>query len=284
MVTAYNHERFIRQCLDSIESQTILPKRLIILDDFSKDRTVSVIEKWMESSNLSVIFNKAESNQGVCARLNYALEALDTEFFIHISGDDWMEPNRIEIQLQGMNTSTIYPSVGISSLREVDIDGELIVEHDYSFRLRYLSDPIENIELLDVLLKENIITAPSVILRTSSIKSIGGYDEKLAFEDYDLWLRLAVNHKFIFIPGIVTNYRVFAKSLSRDPSQKTNQQTSEALMLMKHYGRKITSNELIQKRVTSIIKDLLRLKAYKSAIKLRCRLNALIHNSAWVEK
>lgn len=272
VVTAYNHEKFIRQCLDSICNQRVAPSKVIVIDDASKDRTAKFIHQYIELSTFPVTFIPNENNFGVCKSLNIALKEISTPFYIHISGDDWMEPNRVNIQYQGMVNSPQEIAIGVSSLREVDIDGELIVEHDYFNRLQRISGADKFTNLLPELLEENKITAPSVILRTSAVRDVGAYDENLMFEDYDLWLRLARKYSLIFIPGIVTNYRVIGNSLSRDPSHYNRHIFSEAQMLLKQQGRGSETDQIIRSRVRRIITTLAENGSLMYAVRLSYQL------------
>lgn len=272
VVTAYNHEKYIRQCLDSICDQIVAPAKLIVINDASQDRTAKFIDQYIRSSDFPITFISNENNFGVCKSLNIALKEITTPYYIHISGDDWMEKDRVKIQYQGMANAPGEIALGVSSLREVDIDGELILNHDYSDRLQRVNG-VENFShLLPELLKENIITAPSVILRTSAVLDVGAYDEELMFEDYDLWLRLARKYSLVFIPGIVTNYRVIGNSMSRNPSHYNRHIFAEAQMLLKQLGRAKDTDETIRLRVRKIITTLAKNDSLFSAMKLWYKL------------
>ena len=63
-------------------------------------------------------------------------------------------------------------------------------------------------------IRRTSIGAPSVLLRTSAVREVGGYDEALPMEDYDLWLRLLRRYKFGYLDIPLVNYRILSTSLS----------------------------------------------------------------------
>jgi len=54
----------------------------------------------------------------------------------------------------------------------------------------------------------------TTLLRTDCVRAVGGYDETLAYEDWDLWLRLAERYEFHFHYEIHAKYRRIPTSLS----------------------------------------------------------------------
>jgi glycosyltransferase involved in cell wall biosynthesis len=258
VVTAFKHEGFIRECLDSINNQTTPPKRLIVIDDFSQDRTEEICKDWLKEAqpDFEVLFYFHQNNVGICKSLNEALQEIETTFYCHISADDWIEPTRLETQVKSAISADLETSLFISSIREIDIDGELIVDHDFGQKLSKFSGKEDRSALHKKLLSENIIPAPSVLIRTSSVKLIGGYDENLAFEDYDLWLRLSKFSKILFIDGIVSNYRILDNSMLRNRKRFVTVKMSEAEMLFKHKGENNENDRIISSRITEISKEI----------------------------
>ena len=66
-VMTYNHERYIKDCLESLAEQTYKNKELVILDDASTDKTSEIIKSMMgylESSFKRVEFIQNETNCG----------------------------------------------------------------------------------------------------------------------------------------------------------------------------------------------------------------------------
>src|SRR5262249_25946807 len=71
-------------------------------------------------------------------------------------------------------------------------------------------------ELFARLLSDNFLPAPAVMVRRNAIAAVGGYDESLFFEDFDMWLRLSRRFSFAYLPGQVIRLRMHPHSMSRN--------------------------------------------------------------------
>ena len=70
VVTSYNYARFIEQTLDSIKSQTYDNFEIIVVDDFSSDNSVEIIEKFIQyNQDLRITLIKHDDNQGQLASM-----------------------------------------------------------------------------------------------------------------------------------------------------------------------------------------------------------------------
>lgn len=97
IVPAYNIEKFIARCLDSILNQTYQPIEIVVVNDGSTDRTPEILDDYArEHENIVVIHRK---NGGVfTARLD-ALGKATGEWIGFVDGDDEIEPEMFELLL-----------------------------------------------------------------------------------------------------------------------------------------------------------------------------------------
>ena len=187
IVVSYNHARFLPDLLASIDAQVRAPDRVILCDDCSSDESAALLTRWADKTSLPVDVRVNATNLGLTATLNRALSAVDTPFYAYISGDDLMLATRIDTQLSvlsGSDDAFVYSDAVV-----VDEDGTIVGQ---SFIETFLGVGREPSDTFGSLIRDgNWIPACSVMLRTSSVRAVGGYDDSLFFEDYDLWLRLA---------------------------------------------------------------------------------------------
>lgn len=261
VVTAYNHQAYVEQCLESIADQTVRPCQVVVIDDASRDQTADVVERWLADNQPHWTYLRHPTNAGVCASLNEALSMATGSSFCHVSGDDWEEPDRLERQVGMIERATDDVAILVGDIREVDPGGATIVEHYLGPRLEGVVGAGARQGARSRLLAENTIPAPGVLLRTAALREAGGYDESLVFEDYDAWLKIATDHAIGYMPGIVANYRVLATSMWRDRSRRIVMVTDEARILSKHVGRSATDDAIITRRLVSIASELLQLRA-----------------------
>lgn len=261
IVTSFNHQAYIEQCLDSIAAQTQLPRQVIVIDDCSQDDSPDVIEHWLTTSGQPFTFIRHERNLGVCASLNEALAIADGRYLCHVSGDDWEESDRLERQVSAFDREDADTAILVGDIREVDAGGASIFDHDFGKRLGHMAGPQMQSTLLSHLLAENVIPAPGVMVRTGLIREIGGFDEALAFEDYDMWLRLSTRYSMAYERGIVANYRQTGSSMLRNPTRRVSILRSEADMLAKHLGDGAQNDATIAHRLVRIAGQLLEIGA-----------------------
>jgi glycosyltransferase involved in cell wall biosynthesis len=261
VVTSFNHQAYVEQCLDSIAAQSVAPRQVIIIDDCSSDDSADVIQNWLTLTGLPYAFIRHDRNVGVCASLNEALALAQCAYFCHVSADDWEVDDRFEKQVLAFDHQSPDTALLVGDIREVDAGGGLIFDHDFGKRLGHVSGTSMQTELLSQLLRENVVPAPGVMMRTRLVREAGGYDETLAFEDYDMWLKLSTQYSLAYESGIVANYRVVGSSLTRDIVRRVSILNSEASMLARHLGERTTNDEIIATRLIHIAGQLLDLRA-----------------------
>ncbi|RDU68665.1 hypothetical protein CQA62_06065 [Helicobacter cholecystus] len=94
IVLSYNKETFIEKCLQSCINQTFKNIEIIIVDDYSSDKTISILEKYQTIKYLSIIKNTA--NYGAFASRVIGEQQAKGEYIIHIDGDDFIRTTMCE--------------------------------------------------------------------------------------------------------------------------------------------------------------------------------------------
>ena len=209
----YNHARFVVECLESIRRQTVEQFQLIVTDDCSKDGSQDIIAAWLAAHRPDAIFIRHDRNVGLCATLNEALALATGDHISMIATDDLWEPTKIEVQLAAMRQQADGVAVVYSDAIQVDEAGVRLPK-DFIEQHRPGFDPPSG-NVFSALAHENFIPAMSTLIRRKAVMAVGGYDESLLFEDYDMWLRLAQRNEFVFVPGQPARYRVVSTSMMR---------------------------------------------------------------------
>ena len=214
LVTTYNHSRFVEEALDSLAEQTCRDFEVIITDDASTDGTPDVIQGWLDRTGFEAVFIRNPVNQGICKNRNKAIALSKGCFLCSLSGDDAYLPDRIERQLAFFRQQP-------ESVAAVYSDVYLINEFSQITRIKSISLNSGN-NMFFSILEDNSISAPAVMLRKKAVLTVGGYDEDLIYEDYDMWLRLSYYFDFMYMEGLVAKYRRLPTSLLRSPSTWRN--------------------------------------------------------------
>ena len=100
IIPVYNGAAFLRQCLDSVLSQTFSDYELICVNDGSTDATLEIMKEYENIDNRMSILN--QDNLGVSAARNRGLECAKGSYVIFLDGDDWFETTMFEKMLTRM--------------------------------------------------------------------------------------------------------------------------------------------------------------------------------------
>ena len=87
IIPAYNSEKFIKRCLDSVINQIYKNLEIIVIDDASKDNTKQIIKEYAEKDNRIRPFYSSE-NKGVSFSRNIGLKASTGEYIMFVDSDD----------------------------------------------------------------------------------------------------------------------------------------------------------------------------------------------------
>lgn len=208
----YNHAQWVLQCLESIRAQTYQDFQLIVTDDGSTDASSALIAQWLTERRPDALFIRRRTTLGLCRTLNEAISVSRGDFISIIATDDVWEPDKIERQLKCAAGHSDDVAVVYSDATRIDVSGRRVAGDFIETAYPGCSPPSGRI--FSMLAERNFIPAMATLIRRRAILEVGGYDERLAFEDYDMWLRVADRWSFIFCPGAVARYRIVPTSLA----------------------------------------------------------------------
>lgn len=209
---SYNNSAYIIDTLDSIRDQTYPNIELIIVDDFSKDNSVQLIEAWLKNYKGKYRFIKNEKNLAGGEPYNIALKHATGKYYSVVDSDDVLMPEKIARQVAILEAAdksvgAVYSDAYLIDKKGEPLDGSFIPKHR-----QFSAIPSGNI--YDELLKGNFIPLMSLLIRRNIFKEIGGYDESLIYGDFDLWLRIAAKYQIQFSDYVSGKYRIRPGSLT----------------------------------------------------------------------
>jgi len=210
------------EALNSVINQTYPNIELLIADDCSSDHSVGVIQDWLQH-HPNVYFSANEKNLGNTKTFNQLAKKAKGEFIIDLAADDVLLPNCIEKQVKTFQNSK-YENLGIvyGNLIEIDENGNFIRNY-YTEEDHPESGNIYKM----VIGRTTKICSVSSMVKKSVFEKLGYYDENLAYEDLDLWVRASRIYEFEYIPELLIKKRILASSLSSFFTQKKNPKTKK---------------------------------------------------------
>lgn len=202
VVAAYNAERWIAETLEAILGQTRPPDEVVVVDDGSTDGTAAVLEAF--GSRIRVV---TRENGGCPAAFNTAFLHATGDYIAMCGADDIWEPRKLEWHLE---TLAEHP--------EVDVlfgDAQLFGLADGTYAKPPGHGVLDGARLREALYRENIICAPSVVVRRSLFERLGPFVENFGADDLEYWMRcLRHGAVFHYDPRVLLRYRRHDSNLS----------------------------------------------------------------------
>ncbi|WP_028981984.1 glycosyltransferase family 2 protein [Sporocytophaga myxococcoides] len=261
---SYNHERFIEEALESLFNQNYGNIEVIIVDDASEDKSSEVIER-MVAERADVKYFRNEINLGNCKSFNKAFAESKGSYIIDFALDDILSPGRVQKQVN------LFQHLG-ESFGVVHSDAA-IIDEEGSFLSKW-SDKLLKVDnglVFEAILRKSFICPPTMMIRREVLVYLGGYDESLAYEDFDFWVRSSFKFKYFYSPDILTKKRLVKNSLSTKGEQKGNNRIQESTARVCEKANWLVRNDaekkVLKKRILFEMRHALLVQAY-DAVKI----------------
>ena len=276
-VLCFNTGKYVINTLDSVLNQTYKNFELIIVDDCSNDNSCDLIEKWINERKTKCHFIKHKKNLGINKTLNEVSHIAKGDY-LSLVGDDIWDDDFLETCMsayslpEAKNSSLVYTFNRIIFEKDGKIvDGYNPIEtcntRHYPRISQLFKEIIENIYLLenpfltDILFWFNPVIGISACIRIDHLKSTGGYDEKLSYEDYDMWFKLSEKGSFIYVNKTCASY--IQNNLNFSSNRKFDLNADEIKVLLKNF-KKIEFNDTKTYCINKAIFKLFSLKQFKN--------------------
>jgi glycosyltransferase involved in cell wall biosynthesis len=203
ILAAYNAEKYLREAVSSILSQTYGDFECIVIDDGSTDSTLAILKSFNDPA-LKIV---SRPNKGLTPTLNEGISLAQGQYIARMDADDVSLPTRFEKQVAYLNE---HPEVVCVGSRVTTID-------PYGSPLSNTDHKLTHEEIEADLLKGIgwSIVHPAAMMRKDSVMKVGGYREQFkTSQDLDLWLRLSEVGKLANLPEPLVQYRQHFESVA----------------------------------------------------------------------
>lgn len=198
IIPTYNRFDLLARAVASVHSQEGANERFdleaIVVDDASTDETVAVVGRAQGSH-----YVRAAVNAGPSAARNLGIRAATGDYVAFLDDDDVWLPWKLRRQLEVLEADPELSAVYGQEIKKSDT--ELYVWPD--------APECPSGWIFKSLLRSCPINTSSVLIRRAALDRAGYFDEKLrCWEDYDMWLRIALDGPFRFLPGPALIYQM----------------------------------------------------------------------------
>jgi glycosyltransferase involved in cell wall biosynthesis len=181
IIPAYNRRAMLFEAINSVLAQSFRAFELIVVDDGSTDGTDEELTRLGAAIRLERI-----EHCGPAAARNRGVEMARAPMIAFLDSDDLWAPTKLERQLAFMRD---HRECAISQTNEIWIRNGLRVNPGLRHRKRAGDIFVDS-------LRTCLISMSATMMRTEFFRSLGGFDESMdAAEDYDLWLRILIDHE-----------------------------------------------------------------------------------------
>lgn len=221
--TTYHQAAYVEEALASVLDQTYPNVELLVIDNGSTDDTVARIRRFFARRNQqpkALLLNP--HNLGLCQAFNQGLALAEGAYVVDLSGDDVLLPERLVRQVAVFESLPSTYGVLFSNARFIGPQGQLLHYHHPTDAQGKAKEAVPQGEVFEAILRRYFICTPTMLIRKSLLDRLGGYDETLAFEDFDFWVRSAPLCLYHYQDEVLTYKRLHPQALSRRVYERDN--------------------------------------------------------------
>jgi glycosyltransferase involved in cell wall biosynthesis len=238
VMPVYNSEKYVKQSVESILSQTYKNFELIVIDDGSTDKSFEIVAKLAEKDK-RIKFLKNDRNLGVSATRNRLIDIAKGEYVAIMDSDDISLPERLEKQVAFLSEKKELGLLG-SSVEVINENGKKIGFWKY---------PETHDEISVEMIFNSPFASSSVIFRKDFVKGFRYNEDVLVAEDYDFYSRLSKNCKMHNLKDILVKYRINIKGLTQNNLSEMECKSSDVVCLyLKSQGLDLNDAHVIESR------------------------------------
>jgi glycosyltransferase involved in cell wall biosynthesis len=193
IIAAYNCEKYIEEAIASVQAQTWRNLSIILADDGSSDRTLTIMSEQSKTDNRINVL--ALPHRGVSATLNTAIKYSTAEYIAFLDADDVWHEQKLEKQLQFLSEGDSEICFCLVNEFETYHPGE---KQFHSARI----EPLKGYSKTSFLGKKNVF------------KTFGLFNEKIAIGDFVEWFSRIVRAEqpIIMVEEVLAYRRVHSQN------------------------------------------------------------------------
>ena len=205
IIPAYNAEKYIKECLDSVLAQTFRDFEALVVNDASTDSTPRIVARYAEKdSRIKLIGSRL--NKGVSASRNKGASESKGEYLYFLDSDDLLLPIALESMMNALKCG----------------EGEICItalgKGDSLKKIRPVQPQIRCLDYytalkLSLYQKVKMNSAGGMLIKSSRFRNAGGFSENIRYEDLDAFYRFFEGARnIVYIRQPLYLYRQHASS------------------------------------------------------------------------
>lgn len=207
ILTSFNHQKYIREAIDSVLDQSFTDFELIIWDDASTDASWSVINSY--SDRRIKAFRNTENRRPIFGVTKAISEVATGEYIaMHHSDDVWVL-DKLEKQVAYLDSHPETGAVFSNALAITEDSSPLADEQHFYFHIFNQPNKTRHEWLRFFFSRGNALCHPSVLIRKVCYADCGLYRYGFAqVGDLDMWIRLCLKYEIHVVAEKLVKFRV----------------------------------------------------------------------------
>lgn len=208
IIPAYNREKELPKCIESVLEQTYKNFEIIIVDNGSTDSTKEIVQNYINQDSRIKYFWQENSGSPAGSR-NTGIQKALGEWIAFLDSDDYWYPNKLEMVAKALDENN--DTIAVSHYEDKIIDTKHVGILKHGSRL------IENNTYLDLLFNGNNLSTSAMTVKKEKLIEVGLFDirkDYFAIEDYDMWMKLSKIGKFSYIKIVLGAFIIAGSNMS----------------------------------------------------------------------
>lgn len=196
LITNWNYGMFLREAIDSVLNQTVLPMEIVIADDGSTDESDEIIREYIEKHPFLITVIKQPQRTGLINNLNSSASWVKTPWMCFLAADDKFDPTYIEKVLK--------------VIKDPQYGERLALVYSDMMKFGNWSGLWEVINWDPAQLRQGNYINGHAVFKKKVWEEVGGYKDNGNFEDHQMWvdmLDLGKDYYGVRIPEALVFYR-----------------------------------------------------------------------------
>lgn len=245
-LTSYNHEKFLRESIESILTQTYTEFNLYIIDDHSQDGSWKIIQEYAQK-DVRIKAIRHEKNMGTSG-LEFCVNDLPGEYIAIAHSDDVWEEHKLEKQMEYLEC---HQEVGacFTLVQLIDDNGMPFANEKHHSNNIFQKANRNRYEWLRYFFfNRNCLCHPSAVVRKRAYSDYKLFSKGLhGYPDFFQWIRLCKNAEIYIVQEQLTKFRIHAgeENDSGEKPENLKRINIEEILVMEQYKELVNTHEVV---------------------------------------
>ncbi len=206
IMTAFNHEKYIREAIESVLAQKDVDMEIFMSDDCSNDSTFHIMEEYAKRYPDIIKLVKNEKNLGFSKNMQNCISKAQGKYIAFCEGDDyWIDNYKLQKQISFLNQNKNF-SICSCQIMMKDENNNIFMEH--KDQLKHIENGNPPLTTKDIILKYYVGNLTSIVIRSDIIKKFPSKVYNYIVADWFFCILASEKGRIFIMPQKMSIYRI----------------------------------------------------------------------------